>query len=77
MIALIVLAWIACGIFAAGAECARRWPASATDSYREDLGCAVFFGIWGTIAVLVAIPLTGFLKYGWTLLPPKKTIDKP
>jgi uncharacterized membrane protein YedE/YeeE len=66
-----VVFWLACGVYAAGAEFAYfqgRFPMLAKEDYRTDLGTAFLIGLlFGPIGAVCATFYTGFLHYGWRL----------
>lgn len=69
MMLLIVTAWLACGIVAAGtihADCLslRHNDAERRQSRRVALGVGSLFG---PVALLAALAITGFAACGWTL----------
>lgn len=72
MILWIVVGWITCWLYAAGAYCAdlqRCAPDSALKHYREDLCFSLGLGLFGPIAAISCTFSTEFLRYGWSLLP--------
>ncbi len=70
MLFVIISAWIACGLYAAGTYFAyfqRKWPSIAIENAREDLASAVLFGITGPVGAFVGFFMSGFNRYGWSV----------
>ena len=69
IIALIVVGWLVCGVYAWGTEFAYfqgAYPTIAKENYREDLKFAVGLGLLGgPLAALVSLFMSGFNKHGW------------
>jgi len=74
-IIIFIAVWLACGVIAAGIWVAYfrgKFP-KLDDDYRESLAQALLWGFFGgPVALLLGFFLSGFLMYGWTLLPPKR-----
>ena len=73
IIVLVVLAWIACGVAAAGGMVAYilgKYP--KTFDYREALSEGCLLAVLGPIALFMSIFITQFWRYGWRLLPRRK-----
>lgn len=69
-IALIIAAWLACGIGGAGfcfAYFQGRYPTLAARDRREDLGNACLVAMFGPLGLVIAFCLSGFGEYGWRL----------
>lgn len=68
MVALFVVAWLACAILSAGwwfAYDQKGFPFSEMDR-RTDAGFALLMGlVGGPVAVFVAFLMTGFAAHGW------------
>ncbi len=77
---LVVVAWLACAISAAGfslADSQRRFPKCARSDYRATLGIWLLMGLMGgPIFLFVSIFLSGFCEHGWTLRPPADKIEE-
>lgn len=72
-IGFIVLAWLGCSVFAAGAffaDLQGMYPEEGEFNERMrryDAGAAWGLSLLGPMAVVVALFSTGFLKHGWRL----------
>ena len=75
ILAFIVAVWLACAFVSTGITVAffqRSFPQISKESYREDLGNAIFFAlVFGPVWLFISLCLSGFCQYGWTLRPPK------
>lgn len=76
---IFLVAWFACGLVSVGltnAYFGRKFQSVAAP--REDLGMAIFLGLFGPIALVVSFLMSGFGKYGWSLrCPPAQREVKP
>lgn len=62
-----IVGWIVCGVLTYGITFAyfqKKYPIIARESYREDMGIAVFYGLLGPIGLFVILVSSGFAKYG-------------
>lgn len=67
MIELLIAGYVACGALAyaiAFADIQRRFPEQAAESYREDVGMSLFFGLLGPVGLLVTFLASGFAQRG-------------
>ena len=68
MIALIVVAWLACGVLAFGITVAYFWCAhpilQSRLKFREDCGAGGIFALMGPVGLLVALLCSGFAYRG-------------
>ena len=67
---LIVSVWLLFGILGAGwcfAYCQGRWASIAQEDWREDMGFAILFSIFGPVSAIGFFLISGFGKYGWRL----------
>ena len=67
---LIVCVWFLFGILGAGwvfAYVQSEWPSIAKENFREDMGFAILFSIFGPIFAVMSFLLSGFGKHGWRL----------
>lgn len=66
----LVCAFITAGIFVASFQ--HEFPSIAKETYRQDLGMGVLYGlICGPVGLVVSIFTSGFCQHGWTLKRPK------
>ena len=64
---LVIVAWIVCGTFAyaiAFAEFQRGFPTIAAENRRSDAGFSIILGLFGPIALVVILCLSGFAEHG-------------